>query len=88
MPTPSPKALRDDVVAIALKQYSSRVQIAQDFGISESCVRRWGNRVAVDGGRRSGVTSRGAAENRELRKLVMLIEQEVWMLRRAAAYLS
>ena len=88
MPKSYPREFRDDVVAIALKREYSFAQIAKDFGISESCVQRWVNRVEVDGGLRRGVTSSEAAENRELRKRVKLLEQEVEVLRRAAAYLS
>ena len=88
MPKPFPKEFRDDVVAIALRRESSFAQIAKDFGISESCVQRWVKIAEVDGGRRPGVTSNEAAENRELRKRVKLLEQEVEILRRAAAYLS
>ena len=88
MPKPFPKEFRDDVVAIALKRESSFAPIAKDFGISESCVQRWVKIAEVDGGRRPGVTSSETAENRELRKRVKLLEQEVEILRRAAAYLS
>ncbi|WP_396653680.1 IS3 family transposase [Microbacterium sp. PRF11] len=88
MPKPFPKEFRDDVVAIALKRESSFAQIANDFGISESCVQRWVKIAEVDGGRRPGASSSEAAENRELRKRVKLLEQEVEVLRRAAAYLS
>jgi len=88
MPKPFPKEFRDDVVAIALKRESSFAQIAKDFGISESCVQRWVKIAEVDGARRPGISSSEAAENRELRKRVKLLEQEVEILRRAAAYLS
>ncbi len=88
MPKPYPREFRDDVVAIALRRESSFAQIAKDFEISESCVQRWVNKVEVDGGRHPGVTSSETAENRELRKRVKLLEQEVEVLRRAAAYLS
>jgi len=88
MPKPFPKEFRDDVVAIALRRESSFAQIAKDFGISESCVQRWVKIAEVDGGRRAGVTSSEAVENRELRKRVKMLEQEVEILRRAAAYLS
>lgn len=88
MPKPFPKEFRDDVVAIALRRESSFAQIAKDFGISESCVQRWVKIAEIDGGRRVGVTSSESAENRELRKRVKLLEQEVEILRRAAAYLS
>ena len=88
MPKPFPREFRDDVVAIALKRESSLAQIAKDFGISESCVQRWVKVAEVDDGRRPGVTSGEGAENRELRKRVKTLEQEVEVLRRAAAYLS
>jgi len=81
MPKPFPKEFRDDVVAIALRRESSFAQIAKGFGISESCVQRWVKIADVDGGRRSGVTSSEADENRELRKRVKLLEQEVEILR-------
>jgi transposase-like protein len=41
-----------------------------------------------DDGIRSGPTTDGQAENRELRKRLRLLEQENEVLRRAAAYLS
>ncbi|MDR6200895.1 transposase [Microbacterium sp. SORGH_AS428] len=88
MPKPFPKEFRDDVVAIALKRESSFAQIVKDFGISESCVPRWVRIAEADGGRRPGVSSSDVAENRELRKRVKLLEQEVEILRRTAAYLS
>lgn len=88
MPKAFPKEFRDDVVAIALKREASFAQIAKDFGISESCVQRWVKIAEVDGGRRPGVSSGEAVENRELRRRVKLLEQENEILRRAAAYLS
>lgn len=87
LPKPFPKEFRDDVVAVALRRESSFAQIAKDFGISESCVQRWVKIAEVDGARRAGATSSEAIENRELRKRVKLLEQEVEVLRRAA-YLS
>ena len=90
VPKPYPKEFRDDVVRVARDRESgvTLAQIAKDFGISESCVQRWVKIAEVDGGRRPGVSSSDAVENRELRKRVKLLEQEVEILRRAAAYLS
>lgn len=88
MPKAFPKEFRDDVVAIALKREASLAEIAKDFGISESCVQRWVKIAEVDGGRRPGVSTSEAVENRELRRRVKLLEQENEVLRRAAAYLS
>lgn len=88
MPKAFPKEFRDDVVAIAMRREISFAQIAKDFGISESCVQRWVKIAEVDGGRRPGVSTSEAVENRELRRRVKLLEQENEILRRAAAYLS
>ncbi|MBA8847527.1 transposase-like protein [Yonghaparkia alkaliphila] len=88
MPKAFPKEFRDDVVAIALRRESSFAQIAKDFGISESCVQRWVKIAEVDAGRRPGVSTGEAVENRELRRRGKLLEQENEILRRAAAYLS
>ncbi len=79
-PKAFPKEFRDDVVAIALGRESSFAQIAKDVAISEPCVRRWVKIAEVDGGRRVGVTSSESADNRELRKRVKLLEQEVEVL--------
>jgi len=70
MPKAFPKEFRDDVVAIALKREASFARIAKDFGISESCVQRWVKIAEVGGGRRLGVSTSEAVENRELRRRV------------------
>ena len=62
--------------------------MAADFGISESCLVGWLKQADVEDGIRPGVTEAEAAENRELRKRVRLLEQENEVLRRATAYLS
>jgi len=51
MPKAFPKELREDVVAIALKRESTFAQIAQGFGISESCVQRWVKIAELECGR-------------------------------------
>jgi len=63
-------------------------KIAQDFGISESCLHRWVKQAGVEEGVQDGVTSGERAELRELRKRNKTLEQENYILRRAAAYLS
>ena len=63
-------------------------EIADDFGISETCLQNWLRQADVEAGRRSGVTSLESVELRELRKRNRLLEQENEVLRRAAAYLS
>ena len=88
MPRPHPKEFRDDVVAVARRGGAPIKQIAQDFGISESCLRNWLHAADVEDGQRPGVTKTESAELREARKRVRLLEQENEVLRRAAAYLS
>jgi transposase-like protein len=64
------------------------LQVAKDFGISESCLHRWLAQDDVEQGNRPGVTASESAELRELRRRNRLLEQENEVLRRAAAYLS
>lgn len=88
MPRPHPKEFRDDVVAVARRGEDPIVEIAKDFGISESCLRNWLHAADVEDGNRPGVTTSESTEVRELKRRNRLLEQEVEVLRRAAAYLS
>lgn len=85
-----PKEFKEDVLRVARHRgpHTSIAQIAQDFGVSTSCLQRWLQQEAVDEGRVDGVSTDQAAENRELRRRNRLLEQENEVLRRAAAYLS
>lgn len=88
MPAAYPKEFRADVVAVARKDEIAIAQVAKDFGITESCLRRWLAHDDVEAGIRPGVTK---AENEELKKArrrVRELEMENEVLRRAAAYLS
>jgi transposase len=88
MPKAFPKEFRDDVVAVARKGEAPIAQIAKDFGVSESCLHRWLQLADIEDGKRPGVTASESAELRELRKRNRLLEQEVEILRRAAAYFA
>jgi transposase len=88
MPKAFPVEFRDDVVAIARKGDSTMRQIAQDFGISESCLHPWMKQADIEDGEKPGTTTAEAAEVRELRKRLKLVEQENYIFRRAAAYLG
>ena len=90
MPKPFPKEFREDVIRVYRDSDASMAQVAKDFGISASCLKRW---LVIDD-RQS--TSRSAAGQlvsesdalREANKRIKLLEQEDKVLRRAAAYLS
>jgi transposase-like protein len=101
VPKPFPAEFRRDVIAVARQGGRSRAEVARSFGISESCLNRWlkvadrEDRVSGDRHRRSGgsasATSEGKdleAENRELRRRTLQLEQENEVLRRATAYFA
>jgi transposase len=88
MPKAYPDSFRRDVVAVARRREQPMAQIAKDFGISESCLHRWIKDADVEEGVRDGMTAAERAELRELRKRTKTLEQENYILRRAAAYLS
>ena len=90
MPKPYPREFRDDVVRVARNRESGVTieQIAKDFGVHTMTLQKWLQRAAVDDGIKPGQSRTESAELREARKRIRLLEQEVEVLRRAAAYLS
>jgi transposase-like protein len=90
MPKAFPKEFRQDVIRVYRDSDASMAQVAKEFGISPSCLKRW---LAIDerNSTRSSGSARPASEAEELReakKRIKLLEQENEVLRRAAAYLS
>ena len=84
------KEFREDVIRIYRDSDFSVAQVAKDFGISPSCVKRW---LTIDERKsvRASSESRAGSESdalREANKRIKLLEQENEVLRRAAAYLS
>jgi transposase len=90
MPRPHPREFREDVIRVARgREPGTRLaDIAKDFGISESCLTNWLKAADVEDGIKPGTTAAENAELREAKKRIRLLEQEVEVLRRAAAYLS
>jgi len=88
MPKAYPQEFREDVVRIARQGELTYAQIARDFGISETCVSNWVRKADVEDGHRPGTTAVEAAELREARKRIRVLEQENEILRRAAVYLG
>ena len=62
--------------------------IAKDFGISKSFLTNWMRQAEIEDGTRPGAMREDAAELREARNRIRLLEQENEVLRRATAYLS
>ncbi|GAA4714282.1 transposase [Promicromonospora umidemergens] len=88
MPKAYPPGFRRDVIAVARQGQTPIAQVAKDFGITESCLRRWLKSADVEDGNRPGATQAESAEQRELKKGNRVLEQEVEILRRAAAYFA
>ncbi len=88
MPKPYPKEFRDEVVRVALNREDGVFinDIAEDFGITESCLGNWLTDARKDG--QGPDTKSEMAELREAKKRIRLLEQENEVLRRAAAYLG
>ena len=90
MPKPFPEEFREDVIRVDRDSDASMAQVAKDFGISASCLKRW---LTIGEHKSATLSSSGRAGNetdalREANKRIKLLEQENDVLRRAAAYLS
>ena len=90
MPKAFPKEFREDVIRVYRDSDASMAQVAKDFGISASCLKRW---LSIDerrSSRSSGSAGPGSESEalRDANKRIKLLEQENEVLRRAAAYLS
>jgi transposase len=95
MPKPYPAEFRRDVIAVARQSDRSVRSVAQDFGISETCLQRWlkiadrEDQATSGRGGASGVTgSEAEQELRKLRRRNKDLEQENEILRRATAYFA
>jgi transposase len=90
MPKAFPKEFREDVIRVYKDSDASVAQVAKDFGVSPSCLKRWLTIEARNSSRSSNPTRSGGESDalREANKRIKLLEQENEVLRRAAAYLS
>jgi transposase len=81
-----PDEFRRDVVAVARKREAPLSQIAKDFGIGQATLHGWLKKDAS--GQDGPAKGTEAAELKEYKKRVKLLEQENEVLRRAAVYLG
>jgi transposase len=88
MPRPAAPEFRQRAVELARLREKPIVEIAQDLGISESCLRRWMAQADIDDGTRPGLTTDERAELVRLRREKRVLELEVEILKRAAAYFA
>ncbi len=87
MPAPkSPEFRRRALDLVA--QGEPVAKTARDLGISESCLRRWMDRDAVDSGRKEGLTTQERGELVEARRRIRVLEMENEIPKRASAYFA
>ena len=88
MPRPHPPEFCQRAVELARLRDKPVAQIAEDLGISDSCLRNWMTQADVDEGRREGLSSRERDELVELRREARVLKLENEILKRAAAYFA
>ncbi len=88
MPRPHPPEFRQRAVELARLRDKPVSQIAEDLGISDSCLRNWMAQADIDEGRKDGLSSREREELVELRREARTLKLENEILKRAAAYFA
>lgn len=87
MPRPHPPEFRQRAVDLARLKGKPVAQIAEDLGISGSCLRGWMKRVDLDEGRRAdGLTTAERDELVKLRRELRVAKLENEILKRAAYF--
>jgi transposase-like protein len=87
---PYPKEFRDDVVRVARNRGPDvgLDQIAEDFGVHFTTLYSWLKKADAEDGKAPGSSASESAELIAARRRIKTLEQEVEVLRRAAAYFS
>lgn len=88
MPKRFPKEFKDDVVRVARSGRLTHEEVAHDFNISTSSLKRWLHQADVDDGLRDGLTTAEQEEVVQLRRANRRLTMENEILRRAAAYFA
>jgi transposase len=89
VPRPHPPEFRQRAVELARLREKPVAQIAEDLGISDSCLRNWMAQAdREDGRRKDGLTSAERDELVKLRRELRVARLEVEILKRAAAYFA
>lgn len=88
MPRPHPPEFRQRAVELARLREKPVAQIAEDLGISDSCLRGWMKQADIDEGHRQGLTREERSELVELRRELRVTKMENEILKRAAAYFA
>jgi transposase len=63
-------------------------QVARDFDLTETAVRKWVNQAEIDAGTRQGLTSDEREELARLRRENRQLREDVGILKRATAFFA
>jgi transposase len=88
MPRPHPPEFRQRAVELARLREKPVSRIAEDLGISDSCLRGWMKQADIDQGRRGGLSSAERDELVALRRELRVARMENEILKRAAAFFA
>jgi transposase len=88
MPKKFPPEFKRDVIAVARRGQIPIDEVAADFDVAESTLRRWMRQADVDDGIKDGLTTAEQEEVVRLRRTNRRLEMENEILRRAAAYFA
>ena len=88
MATMYPREFRQQAIELVRLGEQTITRIADDLGISDQTLRNWVKQADVDEGRRDGLTSTERAEVVQLRRRNRVLEMEVEILKRAAAFFA
>lgn len=84
MPRPYPPEFRRRALDLVESGRTVR-DVAASLGIAESCLHRWRHRDLIDRGLKAGTTAAESAELAAARRRIRDLEEEVKILRKAAA---
>jgi transposase len=88
MPRPHPPEFHQRAVELVRLREKPISQIANELGISDSCLRNWVKQADIDDGMRGGVSTDEHAELIQLRRDLRTAKMEIEILKRAAAYFA
>ena len=88
MPRPHPPEFHRRAVELARERAKPIAKIAEDLGISESCLRNWLHQADIDEGRREGLTTDELSEITQLRRENRVLKMEKEILGKAAAFFA
>ena len=85
---PYPPEFRREAVALYARTHRTLGEIAADLGVSRESLRLWMRQAQIERAERDGLTGDAREKLRELRRRVLLLEQEREILKKAAAFFA